>query len=213
MNAAAANKLLKLIEEPPENTLIFLCVENLEVILSTILSRTQVVRLAHLSDIEIADYLKEKHQLDTQRAIEIASYVNGDLSIAINELTKGDQGSFFFDNFVNWMRLCFKKDVAGAVKFVAEVQKMGKEKQKAFLLFVLSIFQKSLSGNFVGIESIKTSEEQKKFIQNFMPYIHERNIERLHKKMSEAYYHIDRNANAKILFLDLSFDLFKLIKK
>lgn len=213
MNAASANKLLKLIEEPPDNTLIFLCVESLETILPTILSRTQVVRLAPLSELEIAKKLEEKQNLSPQRAIEIAGYVNGDYSLALNELTRGDEGSFFFDNFVSWMRLCFKKDVAGAVKFVAEVQKMGKEKQKAFLLFVLSIFQKSLAGNYVGIQSIKTSEEQKKFIQNFMPYVHERNIGHLHSIMSEAYYNIDRNANAKILFLDLSFNLFKLIKK
>ncbi len=213
MNAAAANKLLKLIEEPPNNTLIFLCVENLESILPTILSRTQVIKLASLSDLIIAKNLEEKHNLDSQRAIEIASYVNGDYSVALNELTLGDEGNFFFENFVSWMRLCFKKDVAGAVKFVAEIQKMGKEKQKAFLLFVLSIFQKSLVGNFVGMESVKTSESQKAFIKNFMPYIHERNIGHLHEIMSEAHYHIDRNANAKILFLDLSFNLFKLIKK
>jgi DNA polymerase III subunit delta' len=213
MNTASANKLLKLIEEPPNNTLIFLCVENLDSILPTILSRTQIIRLSQLSDVEIANELVAKHNLDEQRAYEISSYVGGDYSQALNELTQGGEGVFYFESFVSWMRLCFKKDVAGAVRFVAEVKKMGKEKQKAFLLYVLSIFQKSLIGNFVGIDNIKTSEEQKKFIQNFMPYVHERNISHLHKIMSEAHYNIDRNANAKILFLDLSFDLFKLIKK
>jgi len=213
MNAAAANKLLKLIEEPPEKTLIFLVAESIESILPTILSRTQLTKIGPLSDSQVVEGLVNKMGASEQRATEIASYVNGDFSAALNELEMGEQKSFYFDNFVSWMRLCFKKDVAGAVKFVAEVQKMGKEKQKAFLLFVLSLFQKSLMGNFVGINNVKATEEQKKFIQNFMPYIHERNISHLHEIMSEAYYHIDRNANAKILFLDLSFDLFKLIKK
>ncbi len=213
MNVAAANKLLKLIEEPPERTLIFLCAENIENILPTILSRTQVIKVSPLNDTQISQGLVEIFGAENQRAIEIASYVNGDFSLATNELEMGEEKSFYFDSFVSWMRLCFKKDVAGAVKFVGEVQKMGKEKQKAFLLFVLSVFQKSLIGNFVGMKSVKATEDQKKFIQNFMPYIHERNIGHLHEIMSEAYYHIDRNANAKILFLDLSFDLFKLIKK
>ncbi|MGB1040776.1 MAG: ATP-binding protein [Flavobacteriales bacterium] len=212
MNIPSANKLLKLIEEPPKDTLIFLCVEDLEFILPTIISRTQIVKLNPISDEEIVQSLTEKG-FDKEKASEITSYVSGSFSSALSEISSGDSQSFYFDSFVSWMRLCFKKDVAGAIKFVAEVQKMGKEKQKTFLLFVLSIFQKSLIGNFVGLEQVKTSDSHKAFIKNFMPYIHERNIAKLHEIMSEAHYHIDRNANAKILFLDLSFNLFKLIKK
>lgn len=213
MNTASANKLLKLIEEPPDNTLLFLAVEDIQQILPTILSRTQVVRFNSLTEKELVETMVRKNEVSQDKALEIASYVNGDYSLALTEIAKKEGSNDFFELFVAWMRLCFKKDVAGAVSFAAEIQKLGKEKQKAFLLFVLNIFQKSLVGSHLGMEAVKTSETYKDFIQKFMPYIHERNIEALHTEMSEAHYHIDRNANAKILFLDLSFTLFKLIKK
>ena len=213
MNVAAANKLLKLIEEPPDKTLIFLVTQDLDKILPTIISRTQIVRLKNLNEKEVSQYLVRDKGVDESRATEIASYVNGDFSLALREVSKQEDSNSFFELFVAWMRLCFKKDVAGAVSFSAEAQKMGKEKQKAFLLFVLGVFQKSLVGNYRGLEQVKTAAKHKDFINKFMPFVHVNNMEALHKEMSEAYYHIDRNANAKILFLDLSFTLFKLIKK
>lgn len=213
MNIAAANKLLKLIEEPPEKTLIFLVVESLEKILATIISRTQIIRLKSLSEDEITQQLINKKGINESKAIEVSTYVNGDYSLALHEVSKDDTSQAFFDMFVAWMRLCFKKDVVGAVAFSTKAQKLGKEKQKAFLLFVLTIFQKSLLGNFSGMDNVKTTPSHKEFIQKFMPYVHQNNMESLHNEMSEAYYHIERNANAKILFLDLSFTLFKLIKK
>lgn len=213
MNNASGNKLLKLIEEPPDNTLIFLVSEDLEQILPTILSRTQIIKLKNLTEKEISDKLLSEGQIDESRALEIAGYVSGDYSLALREIAKQEDSNAFFELFVTWMRLCFKKDVGGAVSFATQAQKLGKEKQKAFLLYVLTLFQKSLVGNFVGIDQIKTSSKHKEFIQKFMPFVHQNNMEALHSEMSEAYYHIDRNANAKILFLDLSFTLFKLIKK
>ncbi|MEZ7902110.1 MAG: DNA polymerase-3 subunit delta' [Urechidicola sp.] len=213
MNIASANKLLKLIEEPPEKTLLFLVVEDLEKILATIISRTQIIRLKSLSEVQISNQLANHHGVDEAKAIEISTYVNGDFAMALHEVSSQDNSQVFFDLFVSWMRLCFKKDVVGAVAFSANIQKLGKEKQKAFLLFVLNLFQKSLLGNFSGMENVKITPSHKEFIEKFMPYVHERNMEALHTDMSQAYYHIDRNANAKILFLDLSFILFKLIKK
>jgi DNA polymerase-3 subunit delta' len=213
MNTPSANKLLKLIEEPPDRTLLFLVAEDIQQILPTILSRTQVVKFNTLSEKEMVETMVRTNEVTQDKAIEIASYVNGDYSLALNEIAKKESANVFFDMFVQWMRLCFKKDVAGAVSFSADAQKLGKEKQKAFLLFVLNIFQKSLVGSHLGMDAVKTSETYKDFIQKFMTYIHERNIESLHTEMSEAHYHIDRNANSKILFLDLSFTLFKLIKK
>ncbi len=213
MNIAAANKLLKLIEEPPEKTLIFLVVEDLEKILATIISRAQIIRLKSLSEEQITRQLVNFHGVDEAKATEVSTYVNGDFALALHEVSTLDNSQAFFELFVAWMRLCFKKDVGGAVAFSTNAQKLGKEKQKAFLLFVLNVFQKSLIGNFAGIENVKTTPSHKDFIAKFMLYVHERNIEALHTEMSEAHYHIDRNANPKILFLDLSFTLFKLIKK
>ncbi|MDB4089383.1 hypothetical protein N9544_07135, partial [Flavobacteriales bacterium] len=184
-----------------------------EKILATIISRTQIIRLKALSEDQISNQLINHHGIDEMKATEISTYVNGDFAMALHEVSSQDNSQAFFELFVTWMRLCFKKDVGGAVTFSTNAQKLGKEKQKAFLLFVLNVFQKTLLGNFSGMENVKTTPSHKDFIQKFMPFVHERNMESLHTEMSEAYYHIDRNANAKILFLDLSFTLFKLIKK
>ena len=211
MNDSAANKLLKIIEEPPKNTLIILLVGEIESILQTIISRTQRVNLQNILEEEIKNSLIEKKNISSSKASEIASYVNGNYSYALEQTENHSDENF--DLFVSWMRLCFKKDIPGAIAFTTEIQKLGKEKQKTFLLFTLSIFQKSLTGNFTGMENVKTAATHKKFIENFMPYVHLKNMEELHQQMTDAYYHIDRNANAKILFLDLSFILFRLIKK
>jgi len=213
MNVAAANKLLKVIEEPPQKTLIILLVNNIENILQTIISRTQITVLQNIPEEEIAQALIKKHQVPSQKAMEISHFVNGSFSDALAQIDTGNDTEEYFELFVSWMRLCFKKDIPGAVNFAAEIAKLGKEKQKTFLLFTLSIFQKSLIGSFTGIENAKTSPAHQGFIEKFMPFVHTRNMEELHQQMTDAHYHVERNANAKILFLDLSFILFRLIKK
>jgi DNA polymerase-3 subunit delta' len=169
--------------------------------------------LQNITEQEIQEALIEKKQVPSEKAIGIASYVNGSYSQALEQIDNNKDNNLHFNLFVDWMRLCFKKDIAGAISFSNTIHALGKEKQKTFLLFTLSVFQKSLTGNFTGIENIKISPSYKDFIQKFMPFVHSRNMEELHQQMSDAHYHIERNANAKILFLDLSFILFRLIKK
>ncbi len=212
MNISAANKLLKLIEEPPARTLFLLTTTNLEFILPTIRSRTQITRLDKPKTDEVVNYLA-KEAIDQAKALEIAHYVDGNIAEAIQLSHGEDPTAEYFTLFVEWMRICFSRDVAKALELSVSIAALGREKQKAYIVFCLGIVQKCLSGNFLPDDKVKISPSQQAFMNKFMPFINPSNVFKLHKHLTDAHNHIDRNANAKILFLDLSFKLFGLIKK
>lgn len=212
LNIAAANKLLKMIEEPPSKTLFFMSASALDNILPTILSRSQVIKLKKPLNQEIESYLSKKG-VDATKAEEITHFVNGNVSLASSLSEQQEEVDDFFNLFVEWMRICFSRDVAKAIDYTTNLSKLGKEKQKAFLSYSLDVFQKSLTGNFTSINHIRIKPSQKKFIENFMPYINPGNIQKLYQMFTDAHLHVNRNANTKILFLDLSFKMFGQIKK
>lgn len=212
MNASAANKLLKLIEEPPNKTLFLLTAKNIESILPTIISRTQITRLPKLSVPEITQGLIDK-EVDNETASNTASFVDGDFALALKQIKGNLNDTEYYEFFIKWMRICFSRDVGLAVEISNELSAIGREKQKSFLAFSLDIFQKSLRGNFIGLNNIKLNPSHKAFISKFMPFITPNNALIIHEHLTNAHYHIDRNANPKILFLDLSFKLFTVIKK
>lgn len=212
MNASAANKLLKLIEEPPSKTLFLLTAKSVDKILPTIISRTQITKLPKLSNGEIVSGLLEQG-IDNDTATGIANYVDGDFAQALKQVEGNVHDAEYYDFFVKWMRICFSRDVSQAVGISNELAAIGREKQKNFLEFSLEIFQKSLRGNFIGLNNIKINPNHAGFISKFMPFITPNNALAIHEHLTKAHYHIDRNANPKILFLDLSFKLFTVIKK
>lgn len=212
LNIAAANKLLKLIEEPPSRTLFLMTASSLDNILPTILSRSQVIKLSKPSDDDVVSYLSSK-AIDSAKAQEIATYVNGNIALAITLGFEDNDTDDFFNLFVEWMRICFSRDVAKAIEFSTQLSSLGKEKQKAFLHYSLENFQKSLTGNYLSFDKVKVKQSQRAFMEKFRPYINPGNIQKLYEYFTDAYQHINRNANAKILFLDLSFKMFGQIKK
>lgn len=212
MNTSAANKLLKLIEEPANRTLFLLTTTSLETILPTILSRTQIAKLKKPKPESIVEFL-QKNGAPLDKANAIGFYVNGNVAEAV-QLYKGeDPSEEYFNLFMAWMRICFSRDVGKSIEFSADIASLGREKQKGFLSFCLTVFQKSLAGNFLSIDNVKINPAQKGFMEKFMPFITPANAMRLHETLTDAHYHVDRNANAKILFLDVSFKLFSLIKR
>lgn len=212
MNIAAANKLLKLIEEPPARTLFLMTASSLDNILPTILSRSQLIKLDKPSNDEVTKYITNKGIADTM-ASDIANFVNGNVVEAIKMMQEENSEEEFFSLFIEWMRICFSRDVGKAIDFSNTLAALGKEKQKAFINYCLTIFQKSLTGNFLSLDKVRIRESQKDFMKKFTPYINTSNIQKLYTFFTEAHTHIDRNANTKILFLDLSFKMFGQIKK
>ncbi len=215
MNVQAASKLLKVIEEPSANTLFLLVSNNAENILPTVLSRTQLVKIPRYSDQQVMNYLIA-NDVDKSKAEMISTLVEGDLNQAkkLNEYTQeGEENSL---RFVHWMRLCFSalqvKDIDKLVQWSESVAKSGREEQKSFLFYVSNVMRDALLKNY-GIDSImKMTINQKNFtMEKFAPFIHADNCMDIIDELNMAQLHIERNANPKILFLDTSFKIARLL--
>lgn len=211
LNISAANKLLKLIEEPPNNTLFIFVSENPERILPTIYSRTQRISFAPLSEKAIESELI-KIGADEKAAKDISFLAEGNWGVAKQQWDKTEEGQPMFEIFRHWMRLCFAKSVSELVTWVETLDKSGRETQKQFLEFALKVFREALWMSYTGKE-VQKETEQGVFLVKFAPYINERNALEMVSEMEKAIGHIGRNANGKILFLDLTFKVIILLKK
>ena len=213
MNNSAANKLLKILEEPPENTLFFLVCEAFDTILPTIISRTQIIKIPNLKADEVKDYLVSKRQVDEGTAQSIASLTQGNIVEAIN-MTRGDsESSNYFDSFVALMRAAYAIDALALMDISETLAQNNREYQKNFLKYGLHMFRESIIYNYLGENKVNVKNEEKQFLNKFARFINNQNITDLMTEFDQSIYHIDRNANAKLLFADLVIKLTKLIKK
>jgi DNA polymerase III subunit delta' len=218
MNIAASNKLLKLLEEPPEKTVFLLITENEEDIIQTIRSRCQITHFNGLSEEIIINVLVEKHQLDSKIALKIAHQAQGNYNKAL-QLLKNDEASPFEQWFVTWVRAAFKaKGNAAAIQDLIDwselIAGLGRETQKKFLQFCIEMFRQALLLNYQAKDLVYIETKVEKFkLENFAPFINGNNINEIFKELSDAMYHIERNGNAKIILTDLSIKLTRFIHK
>jgi DNA polymerase-3 subunit delta' len=213
LNDAASAKLLKTLEEPPQGTVFLLISENKDAIIKTILSRTQLVKVPLIADHQIEAFLAKKHGCYPEQARQIAFLANGNFSKAIKLLQTDSEQQEDLLMFREWMRLCFQKRVKDLLQWVDKFSKSGREKQKALLQFGLSIFRQCLLQNYHAHNAMRLDAEQHDFINKFAPFINHNNAIEIIDTFNEAIYHVERNANPKILFTDLSFNLARLLKQ
>jgi DNA polymerase-3 subunit delta' len=203
------NALLKIIEEPQPNTLFLLVAQNQDQILNTILSRTQLVKIPQLSYNDIKEYLVEKHNQTDEAAAEIAYLCNGNLTEALTMLREDNKG--YHGLFVNWLRLCFANKGIEVMGLVDQLAKMGRENQKNFLRYGISFIREcclllSGAGNLVHLPPAELETAQK--MTRVMDIEQAQGII---TELEKAYYHVERNANPKILFLDVSLQIIKIL--
>ena len=211
MNIQAANKLLKLIEEPPENTYFIFVSNNQSKILPTISSRLQTINVPRLKDENISDFLEEKFQIEPSSAKNIAKISKGNLNKAINTHLDAGVSEMNRSLFVNWMRLCYSRNIADTIDWVNEFSKIGREQIKDFIIYSLEMYRQCIMGNY-NMEIEGVSESEKNFLEKFKPFVNHQNISEINSIMNDAYYHMERNANPKILMLDVSIKLYKLLR-
>lgn len=211
MNTTAANKLLKVIEEPPEKTLFILISAHPEELLPTIISRTQLLKVRKFTDDEIITELKNRGT--EGNAQETASLSDGSMAKAIELSGDDTQTNQFFQLFVDWMRICFKRDVPASMSWVEELTALGKETQKAYLIYSLEMLRKSLLANVSSGAMLKAPKAQYDFLSKFSPHISLNDLPVISGHLNEAHYHLERNANPKILLLDLTLKMFATFKK
>jgi len=208
---SAAPKLLKILEEPPDKTLFLLICENHEQVISTIISRTQIIRVPRISDKEMMHSLVSNQGLAPKRANEIIRMAEGNYIEALH-LASDNADDANFIMLQKWMRLCYKDAVFDLTDWVEKFSKTGREKQKSFLVNAIRIFRESMLVSTGKEELVKSEGEELKFATDFSPFINARNTIQIIKEFDDAIFHVERNANPKILFMDLSLKMTELIK-
>ncbi len=217
MNIAASNKLLKLIEEPPNKTIFLLITEDEEQIINTIKSRCQALNFPSLSDADIANTLVKNENVAENEAIKIAHQSEGNYNKALHILNNNSNDLVFEEWFITWIRAAFKAKGNAAViqdliKWSEAIAKSGRETQKQFLQYCLQFFRQALLLNYGTPDLVFLETKSANFqLEKFAPFIHSTNILTIEKEISEAQYHIERNGNAKIILLDLSIKLTRLL--
>lgn len=211
LHPTAANALLKILEEPPGKSIFLLVSNDIEKILPTILSRTQLVKVRQFSDKELTENLVSKFNFDTKRAEQLSYLAEGNLTEALklNEEADDDNQAFFRD----WMRLCYTKDFTKMVKWSESFQGLSKEAQKILLQYGLSMLRECMLWQLEVKELVKLMGDELEFVKNFSKVLQPPQIENISKQINSSFYHLERNANAKVLFLDLSLSVSKILKE
>jgi len=213
MNNQSANKLLKILEEPPEQTLFLLLCDSIESILPTIISRTQIVKVPKLENESVVKFLKKTYNTNDDDALSIANLSEGNIAEAINMIQGDESHNIYFDLFVKLMRSAYAIDALKLIDVADELAGLGRENQKNFFKYGLHIFRECLISNYTGDELTNLREDEKSFLVKFARFINNQNITEISDEFNQSYYHIERNANPKILFTDLVIKLTKMIKK
>lgn len=215
MNIAAANKLLKILEEPHDKTIFILVSENEEALLKTILSRTQLIKINRISDEEIKNALIEKHNLASNDAARIAYLADGNYNSALKLISEKQEDNFYLHQFREWMRMCFKANITGIVSWVEEIAnaKVGREKQKEFLSYGLNIIRECLAEMYGDKKLLRVDGEELDFVRKLSTKLDGNICKQLSDELNEAILHIERNGSGKIIFTDLSLKCMKIVRQ
>ena len=212
MNHVTANKLLKLIEEPPKGTFFFMVTEDFEKLLPTITSRMQMVKTKSFKTENITNYLEQKKGILAEKSLQIARLANGNLNTALQLSQTEIKEETHLKEFQSWMQICYKANLKELAKWTDEIAKNGRENQKEFLQYSLKLIRDCLLVNTLNESLLKTDKEETIFVRNFAPFIHGENSVSIFEKIEKAIKNIERNANPKILFYELSLQMMRLLK-
>ena len=204
MNVECANKLLKLLEEPPHQTLFIMVSEAPERLLETVRSRTQMIQVKRIDTAVLERALVEKRGLDDDTAHRVAQIANGSWLDAIRMLNADSEAKQFFNDFVGVMRASYRRDIREMKAWSERVATYGREKQKRMLLYFHRMFRENFMYNFKQDSLIHFTQDEEQFAQKFAPFINERNIVELYELVELNIRDLSQNANPKIVFFDFT---------
>ena len=211
MNASSSNKLLKIIEEPPEDTLFFLVSENHELLLPTIISRTQLIKINRISDADMQEAIQKVHHLEAAAARRLVHRANGDYNETLKLIRNDEADADLNQKFLSWMRSCLKLNMTGIQEHSQEFGLSSRESQKNFLRHSLDIVRECLVINYGDRSLIRLEGKDLDDIQRFAPFVNQANVDGFADELNKAHFHLERNANSKLLFTDLSFSIYRLL--
>ncbi|UAB76439.1 DNA polymerase III subunit delta' [Mesoflavibacter sp. SCSIO 43206] len=217
LNTQAANKLLKLIEEPPNKTIFLLIAEDEEQIINTIRSRCQIIHFPPLAEEDIKNGLIKQFDINEADATKIAHQAEGNYNKACDLVYHDSEDTQFEKWFIFWIRSAFKAKgnkaaIHDLIGWSEEIAKTGRETQKQFLNFCLDFFRQALLLNYGAEDLVFFEAKAEKFdLSKFAPFVHNNNILDISNELQDAIYHIERNGNSKIILTDLSIKLTRLL--
>ena len=217
MNVDSANKLLKLLEEPAEKTLFLLIVEDENALLDTIKSRCQILRFPPLSENAIREGLIAKGVAEAE-ATKIAIRSQGNYNKALQLMQNKENEEAVFERwFIAWVRSAYrakgnKAAIQGLLQWSEEVNTVGREVQKQFLLYCVEVFRQAFLLNYTATDLVYIQFNDPSFdLRKFAPFVHGNNIEQIYQLIEEAIFHVERNGNGKVIFTDVAIKLTRLL--
>ena len=211
MNIECANKLLKLIEEPPQQTVFIMVCEEPEKLLETIRSRVQRIDIRKTDTEDIRQALIERRGIDEESAQRISRMANGNWLAAIEELQADSERGLFLDMYKSLMRLAYQRKVKDLRKWSEQMAAMGREKQKRWLNYFLRMTRENFVYNFHEEELNYMTESEEDFAHNFARFVNEANVLPISDLANLAIRDIGQNANAKIVFFDFALQMIVLL--
>ncbi len=202
LHAASANALLKIIEEPPEMTIFLMVTNDHEQIISTILSRVQMFRVRPFSHEEVATHLRERYEVTESKASQLAGISSGNLNHAIRLLEESDEDTH--EMFHKWMRSCYTNKIDEMVEWMEAFGKASKINQRSLLQYGMAILHECLLKTNNQDALINARNNERVFVDNFSTTLDQEKLKSIYEVLNSAQYHLERNTNAKIVFLDIS---------
>jgi DNA polymerase III subunit delta' len=218
MNLACANKLLKMIEEPPVKTLFLMVTENEADIIATIRSRTQIIKIPRITDTDLQNHLLASGNYEPETVAEMVHHGNGNYLKALEYAEPTDDKQYFFDSFQKIMRLAYKAgketvNILEILDIAEELAGIGRERQKDFFQYAMQMTREFFVMNMQKPDLVYMNRLEKDFGSKFSPFINERNVTLFNQLFEEGYRHISRNGNAKIIFTDTLLSIIRIIRK
>lgn len=211
MNLTSANKLLKLLEEPPHQTIFIMASEEPEKLLDTIKSRTQRIDMKRLTNKDICNALVQQRGIDEASAQRIARLANGNWMNALDALNTSNENRQFFDMFTMLMRLAYTRNIKELKKWSEAVAAYGREKQRRMLVYFIGQVRENFMYNFRNPELTYMTVEEENFSKKFSPFINELNVIEISELMERANRDIGQNANAKVVMFDMALKMIVLL--
>ena len=211
MNIECANKLLKLIEEPPQQTVFIMVCEEPDKLLETIRSRVQRIDIKKIDDDSLTRALVEKRGISEEDARRIGRLANGNWLTALEELQVGSENELFLDMYISLMRLAYQRKIKDLRKWSETMAGYGREKQKRWLTYFLKMSRENFMYNFHQEELTYMTQKEEGFAKNFARFINENNILAISELANRDIRDIGQNANAKIVFFDLALQMIVLL--
>jgi DNA polymerase III subunit delta' len=171
------------------------------------------VQVTRLQAFEISNYLQKQCKMEANVADGVASFADGDLCAALSVMKDGESTAVYRELFIKLMRSSYKKDVIQMMNWADEVSLLTKERQKVFILYALHMLRQSLMLNYLGADHVRLTAQEFEFTEKFSPYITGNNIRLFIEELDSAYFHLERNANMKIRFTQMSFQSMRFIHR